>query len=158
MDFTSNTTSKIVEKAMDGLSARQKAISANIANSQTDNYTRVDVQFEDQLKNIMANERMQEQVKLNNSYASLKPMSVNVGILPNSYASDVIMEADNFKSFAPEDIIDTDSPVISSGNNVNIEAEMVELAKNSSKYNVLAQLQSKYFKKMEDQFKSASTL
>ena len=53
MDFTVNRTAKILEKALDGLSARHNAITSNIANAQTSDYTRSDVVFEDQLQNIV---------------------------------------------------------------------------------------------------------
>lgn len=149
MDFTVSRTAKILEKALDGLSARHKAISANIANAQTDGYTRSDVVFEDQLQNIVAMENVKENIKLQNSRM---PLTVNFS------QADIILKSNSFENFSPDTVIDTDSPEIARGNNVNLEVEMVELSKNASRYNVLAQLEGKYFNSLLDQIKSASTL
>ena len=149
MDFTISRTAKIMEKALDGLSARHKAISANIANAQTANYTRNDVIFEDQLQNIVAMENVKENVKIQNSKM---PLTVNFS------QADLILKSNPYSNYAPDTIVDTDSAIISNGNNVNLEVEMVELSKNASKYNVLAQLEGKYFNSLLEQIKSASTL
>ncbi len=149
MDFTISRTAKIVEKALDGLSARHKALSANIANAQTSDYTRSDVIFEDQLQNIVAMENIKEDVKLQNSKL---PLMVNYS------QADLILKSNPYKDYAPDTVIDTDSPIITNGNNVNLEVEMVELSKNASKYNVLAQLEGKYFSSLLEQIKSASNL
>ncbi len=149
MDFTISRTAKIMEKALDGLSARHNAISANIANAQTEGYTRSDVIFEDQLQNIVAMENVKENVKIQNSQL---PLSVNFS------QADVILNSDSFLGYRPDTVVDTDSPIVANGNNVNLEVEMVELSKNASKYNVLAQLQGKYFNSLLEQIKSAGNL
>lgn len=149
MDFTISRTAQIMEKALDGLSARHKAISANIANAQTADYTRSDVVFEDQLQNIVAMENIKENVKLQNSKL---PLSVNFS------QADVLLKSNSFENYSPDTVIDTDSPIVANGNNVNLEVEMVELSKNASRYNVLAQLEGKYFNSLLEQIKSASTL
>ena len=149
MDFTISRTAKIMEKALDGLSARHKAISANIANAQTANYTRNDVVFEDQLQNIVRMENVKEDVKIQNSKL---PLSVNYS------QADLILKSNPYSNYAPDTIVDTDSAIVANGNNVNLEVEMVELSKNASKYNVLAQLEGKYFNSLLEQIKSASTL
>ena len=149
MDFTISRTAQIMEKALDGLSARHKAISANIANAQTADYTRSDVVFEDQLQNIVAMENIKENVKWQNSKL---PLSVNFS------QADVLLKSNSFENYSPDTVIDTDSPIVANGNNVNLEVEMVELSKNASRYNVLAQLEGKYFNSLLEQIKPASTL
>jgi len=149
MDFTINRTAKIMEKALDGLSARHNAITSNIANAQTENYTRSDVIFEDQLQNIVSMENAKEDVKIQNSKL---PLSVNFT------QADVLLKSNSFANYSPDTIIDTDSPMISNGNNVNLEVEMVELSKNASKFNVISQLESKYFTRLLEQIKSAGNL
>jgi len=149
MNFTVSRTSEIMAKALDGLSARHKAITANIANAQTADYTRSDVVFEDQLQNIVAMENLKENVKIQNSKL---PLSVNFN------QADVLLKSNSFENYSPDTVIDTDSPVISNGNNVNLEVEMVELSKNASKYNVISQLESKYFTRLLDQIKSAGNI
>ena len=120
MDFTISRTGTILEKALDGLSARHNAITANIANAQTADYTRSDVVFEDQLQNIVAMENIKENVKIQNSQL---PLSVNFS------QADVLLKSNSFANYAPDTVIDTDSPIIAHGNNVNLEVEMVELSK-----------------------------
>ena len=149
MDFTISRTGKILEKALDGLSARHNAITANIANAQTADYTRSDVLFEDQLQNIVAMENIKENVKIQNSQL---PLSVNFS------QADVLLKSNSFANYAPDTFIDTDSPIIAHGNNVNLEVEMVELSKNASRYNVISQLQSGYFRKLLEQIKSTGNL
>ena len=149
MDFTISRTGKILEKALDGLSARHNAITANIANAQTADYTRSDVHFEDQLQNIVAMENIKENVKIQNSQL---PLSVNFT------QADVLLKSNSFENYAPDTVIDTDSPIIAHGNNVNLEVEMVELSKNASRYNVISQLQSGYFRKLLEQIKSTGNL
>ena len=53
MDFLSTDAMEITTLALNGLSARHKALSANIANADTPGYQRIDVVFEDQLAKIM---------------------------------------------------------------------------------------------------------
>ena len=149
MDFTMSRTAKIMEMALDGLSARNKAISSNIANAQTANYTRHDVMFEDQLQEIVRMENIKENVKIQNSKL---PLSINYS------QADLLLKSDTSANFAPNAIIDTNSPIITNGNNVNLEVEMVELSKNASRYNVLAQLESGYFSKISEQIKSAGNI
>ena len=149
MDFTISRTAQIMEKALDGLSARHNAITANIANAQTEGYTRSDVIFEDQLQNIVELENIKESVKIQNSKL---PLSVNFS------QADVLLKSNSFANYSPDTVIDTDSPMISNGNNVNLEVEMVELSKNASKYNVIAQMEGKYFTRLLEQIKSAGNL
>jgi len=149
MDFTINRTAQIMEKALDGLSARQKAITANIANAQTANYTRNDVIFEDQLQNMVEAENTKENLRALNAKM---PLSVNLT------SADMILKSNSFANFSPDTVLDTDSPIISNGNNVNLEVEMVELSKNASRYNVIAQLEGKYFDTLLEQIKSAGSL
>ncbi len=150
-DITVTRQAKIIEKALDGLSARQKALAANVANVQSTDYTRSDVVFEDQLQYIINQENLGEKTRIENSRM---PLSVNYNMqlasLPNITA--------DYNNFLPENFIDTESPVIANNNNVNIEYELAQLSKNASRYQVLSQLQAKQFSQMLEQIKSAGTL
>lgn len=150
----------ITQLALDGLSARHKVLSANIANSQTSDYTRSDVKFEDQLNNIISQEKLKEHIKLKNSGAYSSQfnagMKVNVNVLPDSNSGKFIMSSNNYANYSPEVFMDTESPEITRGNNVNIEKEMVQLSKNGTKFTALAEIQSKAFRKMEALIKGAS--
>lgn len=124
MDILDKNSVKISSLAMDGLAARHKAITANIANVNTKDYLRVDVAFEGQLNKILESEKAKQ------SGTEIKnPMS--------------------FQGFKPKLIISSDPTQEGSVNNVNIEMEMAELAKNGMKYNALAHLQQKAFQGMQ---------
>jgi len=125
MDILSKRSMEITALAMDGLASRHKALSSNIANANTPDYSRVDVEFEGQLKKILetevAKERHQE-IK--------KPLE--------------------YSGFNPQIVMSSDPAQIEGMNNVNIEMEMAQLAKNGMKYNALAQLQSKAFNGLKE--------
>ncbi len=125
MDILNKKAIEITSLALDGLAARHKALSSNIANANTPNYSRVDVAFEGQLKRILNTELASEQ-----GNQIKKPLE--------------------FSGFGPKIIISGKSGSDGSLNNVNIEMEMAELAKNGMKYNALAHLQSKAFRGLSE--------
>ena len=55
MDLITSNTMEIMKLSMDGLMARQRAVSANIANVMTPGYIRKEVSFESQLAEIKEN-------------------------------------------------------------------------------------------------------
>ncbi len=130
MDILEKRNMEITSLAMDGLAARHKAISSNIANANSPDYKAINVDFEDQLKKIIDTEEKKEQHKRES-----KP-----------YQPD---KTDfEYEDFMPETTV---SQAKSIGiNNVNIEREMAELSKNGMKYNALAILQQKAFQGMSD--------
>lgn len=125
MDILSKRTIELTSLAMNGLAEKHKVISANIANVNTPGYTKTDVEFEDQLQKILTSEKLNE--------------NLNGETNPNDY-----------KKFKPQLILSGDPAEEGAVNNVNIEMEMAELAKNGMKYNALAALQSKAFKGLSD--------
>ena len=56
VDLLTSRTMNVTKLGMDGLMARQNAISANIANVMTPNYQRKEVAFESQLSEIIETE------------------------------------------------------------------------------------------------------
>ncbi|OGI02702.1 MAG: flagellar basal-body rod protein FlgB [Candidatus Melainabacteria bacterium GWF2_37_15] len=125
MDLLNKREMQITSLALDGLSERHKAITSNIANSNTPGYMKVDVAFEGQLNKILESEEAKEQNK-------------------------EIKNPIGYSSFKPSLIISNDPAQSANGNNVNVEMEMAELAKNGMKYNALAALQAKAFKGLSD--------
>lgn len=137
MDILSKNAIEITSLAMDGLAARHKAISSNIANADSQNYKRVQVTFEDQLKRIIESEKKKEQYKQDNMFKKDKEFS------NEESKSDF-----KYSDFKPQVVFDKES---SAGkNNVNLEREMADLAKNGMKYNALAILQQKAFRGLEE--------
>jgi len=103
--------------ALDGLSARHAAISDNIANVNTPGYKRKEVPFEDALSRAV-----QQQTS------------------PCTGAANGIIHP-----FTPCTTRDTTSQARSDGNNVDIEAEMVQLADTSLRYETLTQYVGGFF-------------
>lgn len=101
------------KKALDGTWERHKAISNNIANQNTPNYKRKVVTFEDQLKQSIEDNRI-NLVKTHENHISHGT---------NGF-SPIIME-DKSTSYRID------------GNNVNIDTEEADLAKNTIMYDAL---------------------
>jgi flagellar basal-body rod protein FlgB len=53
MDLITSLTTQVMNKALDGLSRRHKAIASNLANVDTPNYRRRDVSFEGALQHAI---------------------------------------------------------------------------------------------------------
>ena len=146
MDFIDNRTRAIGAMALDGLQERAKAISANTVNVLTPNYQRKEVSFEHSLRSVIERENEKEEIKLQNSMMYDKnPQAVLKGQSPAQIA---------FLNSAYEDgysiNIETDMSEAQGldGNNVNLEAEMMDEAKNGMQYQVVAALLSKSYAMM----------
>ncbi len=114
------------KKALDGTWERNKAISSNLANVNTPNYKRKTVDFEEQLKKSIN----RNQVEL---------MTTNERHIKN-----------NNSEFSPFINIDNSMSYRIDGNNVNIDTENAELAKNTIMYNALIKQVSDEFKKIKN--------
>ncbi len=132
MNILTKTSMEITALALDGLSKKHKALSSNIANANTPDYSRIDVEFEGQLQRILETEKAKEQKK-----EIKKPLE--------------------FSGYNPQIMMSGDPAQGSGANNVNIEMEMAELAKNGMKYNALAQLQSKAFMGLKEVIKGGGS-
>ncbi|MHB0935468.1 MAG: flagellar basal body rod protein FlgB [Armatimonadota bacterium] len=113
-DIFLNRTNAILAKVLDGAAARQKALADNIANAETPGYTRKDVSFEGALVNILERDGVHPQAEV----AAIRAVVTEIR----------------------EDVA---SPRRADGNNVNLEHEMVTLAKNTLQYEATAQFLSK---------------
>ena len=121
MDILNKRSMEITAMAMDGLAARHKAITSNIANANTSGYSRIEVEFEGQLNRFLQN-------------------GEKTGPDKEDFKA-------KYSAFKPQIII---TPSDGTSNNVNIEMEMAELAKNSMRYNALAAMQAKALKGMQE--------
>lgn len=101
------------KKALDGTWERHKTIAHNIANENTPNYKRKIVSFEDQLRQAIDT----------NKLSLIKTHEKHIGIGKNS--------------FAPKIIEDKSTSYRLDGNNVNIDTETADLAKNTIMYDAL---------------------
>ncbi len=107
-----------LEKVLDGTVSRNRVIADNIANVETPGYTRKEVSFEDQLNSVMSQ-------------------------MDSSMSNDKISD---IRSITPSVNNDENAPKRENGNSVNIEHEVVELAKNSMQFETAAQLLTMEFR------------
>ncbi|NLP13553.1 MAG: flagellar basal body rod protein FlgB [Clostridium sp.] len=122
------TTTGIFEKSLDAALLRNEVISQNIANVDTAGYKRKSVAFEEHLNDATAG-----RIKGIRSHPkhipvgqkNVEDIDIRVGVDENSQS----MRLD--------------------GNNVDIEREMAEMAKNTIRYSVMAQKISNEFSKIK---------
>jgi len=146
MEGIGNTRSiEITKLALDGLSERHKAIAANTANVMTPGYQRNEVAFEDQLRDVIYKEDYKDNVKRANS-AALSYNATLEDIQNRPTQSQVAITNQNvYNTFNPEIIKDTSQYNPETGNNVDIEKEMMDMAKAGVQYSLLAKLEGKMF-------------
>jgi len=104
---------------------RHKVISNNIANVNTPGFKKSDVRFEDKLAAAMAGTKL--------AMARTNPRHLSGG------AGDL----------APAIVTDRTTSLRTDGNNVDIDAEMANVAKNSIYYNAVAQQLGTYFSNLK---------
>ena len=146
MDLITSRTMEITKLGMDGLMDRQHAIASNIANVMTPGYQRKEVAFESQLSEIMEKEDLKDYIKGQNSIEYKPPMvDVFTGEV-HQYRTPTMQEKAYLKSntmaqFDPQVVTDIYSGSDSRGNNVELEREMMDLAKVGTRYTVLSNLE-----------------
>ena len=107
-------SNKTLEKLLDYSSLNQKVIAQNIANADTKNYKRREVEFKELLNNGIKN--------INDS---------------NRVESEFEVK------------IDENSPVLANGNNVDVNKEMAEMAKNSIMFKFAAKKLNGYYQTLQ---------
>lgn len=121
-DKIGNNT-KTLEKALDASWLKNEAISNNIANVNTPGYKKTYVRFEEQL--AAAAEFQIGSLKKDKDFL---PIGNDIKDIP-----------------APEILQDSFTSARRDGNNVDVDVEMAEMAKNTIKYNALITQLSKQF-------------
>lgn len=131
-----------MNKSLDGLSQRHKAIASNLANVDTPNYRRRDVTFEGALeKAIQANQ--------DQSSAKSRPASNDEPLAMRATRPEHIGMGNLFQTvdqIQPEVVESEDVQFRNDGNSVDVETEMVQLAKNTERYTAIANLQGRSIK------------
>lgn len=136
MDLIDTQTARVVAKALDGVSKRHTAIASNIANSETPGYRRMEVPFEDSLRQAIESENNGGSAGRFLPPGSLKTSNTK-HINPHPVASstgDVHANIERSRFMYRYD-----------KNGVDIEQEMAQLAKNTERYNALSRMESKQF-------------
>ena len=150
MDLITNRTIEITKLGMDGLMDSQHAVSSNIANVMTPGFQRKEVAFESQLAEIIENEDLKDYIKEQNSVEYKPPMvDVFTGEV-HTYRTPTMQEkaylqSNLYDKFNPQVVTDVFSGTNSSGNNVELEREMMDLSKTGTRYMVLSNLEQRQF-------------
>lgn len=118
----------LLEKALDASWLRNDAISDNIANVDTPGYKRKDVKFQDYLKAAISKDTI-------------------AGIVNNPKHISINETIDNMKFKITKDY--NTMSMRMDGNNVDIDVEMAELAKNQLLYNSYATLMNQHFGRLK---------
>jgi len=138
MDYSTNYPKKIdalstMELALTGLGSRTKALSSNIANVNNPSYQKQKVEFESELQKIIKNpNEVSELNEIDLSKTDSQHLSIS--------------------EFEIKDLVSNINTEISShfesGNNINIDQEMTELAKTGMRYKGVANMTKRYFDQM----------
>lgn len=158
MDLISNRTIDITHLAMNGLMERQHAVASNIANVMTPGFQRKEVAFESQLAEIQERADLQSYIKEQNSVEYTPPMvdvftgDVHTYRTPTQQEK-AYLQSNIYKQFDPQVVTDVYSGSNSDGNNVELEREMMDLAKVGTKYSVLSNLERRQFSGLSEAIK-----
>lgn len=119
MDLFNRPYLQRLTQSVDVSAFRQKVIANNIANVDTPHFKRSSVQFEQLLREKM------NSTKLNGTQTDIQHMSIGSASLS--------------QSIQPRIATDHNTAMNNNHNNVDIDVEMAELAKNQMKYSLLVQ-------------------
>lgn len=150
----------LLELGLDGASLRQKALANNIANVNTPDYKRKDVDFISTLKSIVdkSNNQPARSFHKLSDLANLSLKSTNLSLKTTDESH--LKGANSTKSFQSikpfKQVTISDTSYRNDGNNVDIDVEMAELAKNNIYYNTLVQQINERFKNLKDVITKAS--
>lgn len=120
---------KVLEQSLAASSLRHKVVSNNIANVNTPGFKKSDVVFESKLQDALNNNR-----------------------LAMSQTNEKHLGGRQTAGFTPSIVTDNYS-IRTDGNNVDIDAEMANLAKNTIYYDAAAQQVSIYFSNLKSVIK-----
>lgn len=126
MSLWSNGSLQLLEKSLQTSSLRHKVISNNIANVNTPGFKRSEVPFDEILQKNMKQENL--------------PMV-------RTHEKHLIVTSN--KQFEPSVLTESNTSLRSDGNNVDIDVEMANLAKNNIYYDAFAQQISHYFSNLK---------
>jgi flagellar basal-body rod protein FlgB len=135
LNLLQSTTRHAVGIALDGLHMRNLAIGANVANAETPNYKRVDVQFEHALQaQLQAKQGM-------TSSGELSLVQQQAGHLTGQPVPDA-------GSIGGPSAFQIQAQYRADGNGVDMDQEMAYLAQTAQRFMALSQMESKMYKSL----------
>jgi flagellar basal-body rod protein FlgB len=148
MDLIDTQTSRLIAKALDGISQRHKAISSNVANAETPGYKGIKVAFEESLQQAVDAENLLRQ----QTYAQESALKTTENGHQNASHTNVVS-----KNAAQQGMIERcQFDVVSDKSGIDIEFEMAQLAKNAGKYAALSRIESKTFASLKSVIKGGT--
>ncbi|MBL7191786.1 flagellar basal body rod protein FlgB [bacterium] len=111
-----NTIAPVLKKSLDAYSLRHKAIASNLANVEVKGFKRREVKFEDELKDALF-DRGRGLCRTHSRH-----MPIRKGI----------------EDVNPDAVIDASNPKYNAINNVDVDMEMADMAKNQLNFNTMA--------------------
>ena len=127
-----NTTNFLLERALDAESVRRKVISNNVANVATPHFKRSEVNFESELKRAIDQNRELAE----NDYPGAVTDERHIPFI----------QMRDVKGVGSRINLDYSTSLRNDGNNVDIEKEMVDAAKNLMRYNAFITSLNQNFK------------
>ena len=121
-----DNTLNVLGKGLDGAEQRHKVLANNIANVDTPNFKRKDVDFQSALKKEVGSGKSLSLARTNKSHLNGRANKNGFGI------------------------IQTSGRVREDGNNVNIDAEMAKVAENTAYYSTLATTVARKYQLIDD--------
>jgi flagellar basal-body rod protein FlgB len=144
MELITSFPMELVSKALDGHSKRHAAISSNLANVDTPRYKRKDTPFEGTLKSML--ESHAEKKSPQQSLASNNHPLAMTATLPGHYGNQAFLSAEISNSPEIPPIEETGNYQFRNDeNSVDVESEMVQLARNTERYSALSKMESNLF-------------
>ena len=128
--FANNSTLSSLEIGLNALSQRYQASASNVSNSETPLYSAQKVNFEDNLTKVLDQLRNGNQVELEVTD------SKHFDILPNTVLETKISK------------FESNSAAIANQNNVNIDQEMLTMAKTGMKFKALSRMSTLMFQNL----------
>ena len=125
--FANNSTLSSLDVGLRALNARYRASASNISNAETPHFSAQKVSFEENLATILDQLRNGNQIELEVTNEQ------HIDLLPNTALETKIERFDSAES------------IIANDNNVNIDREMITMAKTGMKSKALSRMANKFF-------------
>lgn len=119
MNWLDTVSSSLLSKDLDGLWVRQQAISDNMANFETPGYKTKQVSFENQLRDQLADAGTSDEKTI-----------------------------ENIDDVTPAETEDSDETFRADGNGVDLEQQMIDMARTSTNYSYSLRQMDDYFSRL----------
>jgi flagellar basal-body rod protein FlgB len=144
MDLISSLTTDVMGKALDGLAKRHTAISGNLANVDTPKYKRREVDFEGALASAIQSHKNRGQHNIRPG-SNDEPMVLRTSRSGHVSLGNIAFSLDEVQ---PEIEEGNSLEYRKDGNSVDVETEMVQLARNTQRYQAVSTMENRNFRSL----------